>query len=141
MYQTAMRYPSTPIFDQLFSAINSGSHTHTKTESKWIPAVDLKEREDSYLVSADLPGISPDQISIEVDNGTLLIAGKRKFEDPQDKESYRRVERQFGAFKRSISLPEDAAIDQISAKNEHGVLEIVIPKMEEKRAKKIQITH
>lgn len=92
------------------------------------PPVDIVETKDSYELRAELPGFAPDEINIEVDKGVLSITGEREFKEEKEDENYRRVERSYGRFSRSFSLPESVDAEAISADVEHGVLTVKLPK-------------
>ena len=107
--------------------------------SDWTPAVDIKETESEFLIRADIPGVNPDDIDVHMENGMLTIKGERKSETKDEREGYKRIERHRGTFYRRFSLPDTANADKISAKSNHGVLEITIPKQEKAQARKIQV--
>ena len=106
---------------------------------RWAPAVDLFEREDSLVLKADLPGLSEQDVQIEVRDTVLTISGERTadFEDKQN--GYYRVERSFGSFSRALTLPEGVDAGKIAASFDNGVLEITIPKPEERKPRRIEI--
>jgi HSP20 family protein len=106
---------------------------------RWLPAMDLVEADGSYVLRADLPGLSQDDVSIELDERVLTISGERKSEHESSKDGYRRVERAFGSFKRSVTLPEGVDPEAISAGFENGVLEVSIPKPTARVPRKIEI--
>jgi HSP20 family protein len=108
--------------------------------AEWAPAVDIKEEADKFVLQADLPGVKPEEIDISMEEGVLTIRGEKKTEANTEKEGYKRVERTHGSFYRRFSLPDTANPDAISAKSNHGVLEIVIPKREAVQPKKINVT-
>jgi HSP20 family protein len=108
--------------------------------AEWAPTVDIKEEADKFVLQADLPGVKPEEIDVSMEEGVLTIRGEKKTEANIDKEGYKRVERTFGSFYRRFSLPDTANPDAISAKSNHGVLEIVIPKREAVQPKKINVT-
>ncbi len=105
----------------------------------WKPAVDIRETETSTLISADLPGVKKEEISINVEENTLILSGERKDELEVDKDKYYRKERYFGKFKREFSLPASINHEKINADFKDGVLTIEIPKPEEKKPKSIAI--
>lgn len=109
--------------------------------SAWVPAVDIKEEDDRFVIRADLPGVSPDDIDITMEKGVLTIKGERKHEAEEDKEGYHRIERAYGTFMRRFSLPENVDADKISASTKDGVVELVLPKAveEEDQPKKITV--
>jgi len=108
--------------------------------AEWAPAVDIKEEADKFVLQADLPGVKPEEIDIRMEDGVLTIKGEKKTEAKTEREGYKRVERTYGSFYRRFSLPDTANPDAISAKSNHGVLEIVIPKREAVQPKKINVT-
>ena len=106
---------------------------------RWAPAVDLIEREDSLVLKADLPGLSEDDVQVEVRDGVLTISGERKAEHEDKQNGYYRVERSFGRFSRSLQLPEGVDADRIGASFENGVLQVTIPKPEQRQPRRIEI--
>ena len=105
----------------------------------WLPAVDLKEEEGRYLLAVELPGIKREDIEIHLENGILTIRGERRFEKESQKENYHRIERAYGKFSRTFSLPTRVNAEAIAATYCDGVLEVVVPKAEESKPKKIAI--
>jgi HSP20 family protein len=106
---------------------------------RWAPAVDLIERDDSLVLKADLPGLTEDDVKIEVRDAVLTIAGERKAEHEDKQNGYYRVERSFGRFSRSLQLPDGVDADRIAAAFEKGVLEVTIPKPEQRQPRRIEI--
>src|SRR5690606_31105801 len=106
--------------------------------SDWIPAVDVRELEDRYLIIADVPGVLPEDIEINMDNGILSIAGTRQG-DAQGSALLRRAERPQGHFHRRFSLPESVDAAAIGARCRHGVLEITIPKLAREKPRRIKV--
>ena len=97
--------------------------------SSWTPAVDITEETERFVISADVPGVNPDDIEITMDKGVLTIKGERKLESSEESAyGYRSVERAHGSFYRRFSLPDTADTESISASGKNGVLEVVIPK-------------
>ena len=109
------------------------------TMRRWMPAMDLVETGDSFVLRADLPGLSEEDVQIEVEERVLTISGERKAEHTDSKEGYHRVERAFGAFSRSLTLPEGVNAEAVTANFAKGVLEVRIPKPEERKPRKISI--
>ena len=110
--------------------------------SDWAPAVDIKEKADYFLVLADVPGVSPEDIEVTMENGMLSIKGERQEEHTEEKEGYKRTERSFGSFHRRFSLPDSANPEGITAKSRNGSLEIIVPKQEEVSAsRRIAVEH
>lgn len=115
--------------------------THGEAEGTgktWAPVVDILEGENDLIVRAELPGVSREEIDIEVTSESLTIRGERKI-DEQSKDKYLRVERAYGPFQRSFSIGVPVQSDKVKAAYRDGVLEIVVPKAEEVKPKKIQI--
>lgn len=107
--------------------------------SDWVPAVDIKETEKEFIIHADIPGVDSDDIDVHMEDGMLTIKGERESETKEEREGYKRIERQRGSFYRRFSLPDTANADKISAKSKNGVLEITIPKQEKAQARKIEV--
>ena len=120
------------VFDAFFG--------HTDQGRRWVPPVDLVEAEDHFVLKADLPGLSDGDVNIEVQDGTLTISGERKAEHEQREKGWYRIERSFGRFSRSLSLPDGVDPDRIQASFSHGVLEVRIPKPEQRRPRRISIS-
>jgi HSP20 family protein len=117
----------------------SRSGTDTAATAEWIPAVDIKEEAGRYILWADLPGVSPDNIEIMMENGVLTLKGERQTEATVRREGLKRVERVYGSFYRRFSLPDTADADGITARCKNGVLEISIPKKAAIQPKKITV--
>lgn len=107
--------------------------------SDWVPAVDIRELQDRYVIDADLPGVAPEDIDIHMEEGMLTIRGTRKTEASSEEGGARRVERAVGSFFRRFSLPDTADAENISARSENGVLQISIPKQEKVKPRRIQV--
>ena len=105
----------------------------------WAPALDISERKDAYLVTVELPGVEADDLEITLEDGLLTIQGERHFAHDSSEQQFHRVERRYGAFRRSITLPAHVMADGIQASAEDGVLQILVPKMEEATPKRIQV--
>jgi HSP20 family protein len=106
----------------------------------WVPALDIAERSDAYLVTVELPGIKLDDLEITLEDGLLTIQGERQFTSESSEEQYHRVERSSGAFRRSITLPAHVMADAVEASMEDGVLRILVPKAEDAKPTRIQVT-
>ena len=105
----------------------------------WTPAVDIYENNDSVVVKAELPGVERDQISVEVKDGILSLRGERKFEKEVKEESYHRIERLYGTFHRSFTLPSSVDGEKVTARMKDGVLQVDLPKKEQAKPKQIKI--
>lgn len=109
--------------------------------SDWAPAVDIKEEDNRYLITADIPGVKPDAIDVHMEDGILAIKGERESKTEEERDNYKRIERNYGVFYRRFTMPDNADAEKISAKSEHGVLEVSIPKKEAAQARKISVKH
>lgn len=124
---------------RLFNTLLSGGDNAGGEIQRWTPAMDLVEREDHFLLKADLPGMSEEHVQIEVHDSTLRISGKREAEEEQTERGWYRMERSFGSFSRSLTLPEGVNADAIAASFDKGVLEVRIPKPEERQPRRVEI--
>lgn len=107
--------------------------------AEWAPAVDIKEEADKFVIHADIPGVKPEDIEVSMEKGVLTVKGEKESESKTEREGYKRVERAYGSFYRRFSLPDTADGEAINAKCKHGVLEIVIPKREQVKPKRINV--
>jgi HSP20 family protein len=106
---------------------------------RWVPATDLVEEGDHYVLRADVPGVSEDDVKVELEDNVLTISGERKSEHEQRKNGYYRIERASGRFARSLTLPEGVDAASIKARFENGVLEVSIPKPAERKPHRVAI--
>ena len=111
----------------------------TASERRWLPAMDLVETDDHFVLRADLPGLSEEDVEIEVEDRVLTVSGERKAEHEDRKEGYHRVERAYGSFTRSLTLPEGVEADAVEATFDRGVLEVRIPKPEQRQPRRVAI--
>jgi HSP20 family protein len=125
------------LFNTVFDTPSPGNGGSTLR--RWMPAMDLVETADHFVLRADLPGMSQDDVKIEFEDGTLTLSGERKAEHESQNEGYYRVERAFGSFSRSLTLPKGVDPEAVTANFENGVLEIRIPKPEERKPRRIEI--
>jgi HSP20 family protein len=132
--QSEMNRLFNTVFDQ-----PAGSGGNANTMRRWMPAMDLVETEDHFVLRADLPGLTEDDIKIELEDGTLTVSGERKAEHESKNEGFYRVERAFGTFSRSLTLPKGVDGDAVTAGFDRGVLEVRIPKPEERKPRRIEI--
>ena len=126
------------LFDQALSRPRADDEEGL-TASTWVPAVDIFETADSIVMRAELPGVSRENIDIQVRDNTLTLKGERKFEREVKDENYLRVERSYGAFQRAFSLPTLIQQDTIKAVFKDGVLEVTMPKAVEAKPKQVKI--
>lgn len=122
--------------DRIF---NTSPDVYTETAASWVPSVDIKEEKDAYVLVADVPGVDPKDIDISLEDGVLMVKGERKDERADEGEGYTRTERVYGNFYRRFTLPDTADAENISAKTEHGVLKLRIPKKEKALPKRITV--
>ena len=127
------------MLDRAVSGAEDGSNVVT---SRWTPAVDIKENSERFVITADIPGVEPEDIEVTMNDGVLTIRGERKLETQEEGDNgYRRVERVYGSFYRRFTLPDTADAEAISANGKHGVLEVVIPKRAALQPKRIAVSH
>jgi HSP20 family protein len=125
------------LFSTFFDAPTTGGNGGAGR--RWIPAMDLVETEEHYVLTADLPGLSQEEISLEFDGDVLTLSGERKSEHTERKEGFYRLERATGSFSRTLTLPEGVDPDAVTATFDKGVLEVRIPKPEQRKPKKVSI--
>jgi len=123
------------LFNTFFDTPTAGNGT----VRRWIPAMDLVEAEDHFVLKADLPGLSEEDVHIDVEGDVLTVSGERKAEHEDKREGYVRVERSYGSFRRSLTLPEGVDAEAVSASFDRGVLEVSIPKPEQRKPRRVAI--
>lgn len=106
----------------------------------WVPAVDVRESDESFLFTAELPGLSKEEVSITLEDNVLTLAGERRFDQDESKNEFRRIERSYGRFTRSFTLPNDVDNDKVEAKYGDGLLTVIVPKTEKSKPRKIEIS-
>jgi HSP20 family protein len=134
---TTLQNEMNRLFNTVFETPTPGNGGGTLR--RWMPAMDLVETPEHFVLRADLPGMTQDDVKIEFDDGTLTVSGERKAEHESKNEGYYRVERAFGSFSRSLTLPQGIDPEAVTANFEHGVLEVRIPKPEERKPRRIEI--
>ena len=141
---TLMRYsqPNRNMMSKRFSDIMDEffNDAVSARRDSFVPSIDVSETDDKFLISAELPGMSKDDININLENNRLSISGERSFEKEDKGKKYHRVETKYGSFERSFQLPDNVDQDSISASYENGLLEISIQKSEEEVKKQIEIS-
>jgi HSP20 family protein len=125
--------------NRLFNTVFDSPGGNGGTLRRWMPAMDLLETGDHFVLRADLPGMGEEDVNIELEDSTLTISGERKSEHESSDEGYYRVERASGAFHRSLSLPKGVDPEAVTASFDRGVLEVRIPKPEARKPRKIEI--
>jgi HSP20 family protein len=124
------------LFDTFFQGRGGGASNGSR---RWIPPMDLAETDSEFVLRADLPGLDEDDLDIEIKDNVLRISGEREAEREERGEGYHRVERAFGRFSRALDLPEGIDADAVTARFDRGVLEVRVPKPEERQPTKVQI--
>ena len=132
--QSEMNRLFNTFFDTPTTSANGGGGVR-----RWVPSMDLVETEDQFVLRADLPGLSEEDVSIELEDNVLTVAGERKAEHEDKREGFYRMERSFGQFRRSLTLPDGVDPDGIAATFDKGVLEVRIPKPEERKPRRVAI--
>jgi HSP20 family protein len=107
--------------------------------SAWTPAVDIAEHDNDYIVKVELPGVAKDDVKITLESNILTVRGEKKHEKETKEENYHRVERSFGSFQRSFTLPTTVKSDKIDAVYKDGILTVSLPKAEEAKPKQIEV--
>ena len=125
--------------NRLFDSFFQGRQANGTTGRRWIPAMDLVETEGHLVLRADLPGMDEDDLDIEIKGGVLTVSGERKSEHESKSEGFYRVERAFGRFSRSLSLPDGVDAGKVEANFDRGVLEVKIPKPEQTKPHRVEI--
>jgi HSP20 family protein len=124
--------------DQMFGQTNEQSDSAIAT-CAWVPAVDIKEETQQFVIEADIPGVEPKDIEISMENGVLTLKGDRQSITQNDSQNYKRVERTYGSFYRRFSLPDTADPEKVTASGKNGVLQITLPKRELAQPRKITV--
>ena len=133
---TTLQNEMNRLFGSVFDAPAPGNGS---TLRRWMPAMDLLETDSHFVLRADLPGMSEEDVNIEVEERVLTVSGERKAEHKESKDSFQRIERAFGSFSRSLTLPDGVDAEAVSASFDRGVLEVQIPKPEQRKPRKISI--
>jgi HSP20 family protein len=105
----------------------------------WVPAINILEREDAMVITADLPGLSAEDVEVTVEEGTLSLRGERRLEEAGEGEIYHRVERLYGVFERTFTLPNSIDVDKIEARFNNGEMVLTLPKREESKPRSVKI--
>ena len=140
--QAQGRDPVRQMFDRLFEGSlfpNSERDDSSVVTSQWAPLVDIREEPDRFVLYADIPGVDPQDIEVQMDRGLLTIKGERRANFGGDAGRFSRIERLHGTFHRRFALPDSADPDGIQAHGDQGVLQVVIPKRPESKPRRIQV--
>jgi HSP20 family protein len=135
---TTLQNEMNRLFSTFFDPADSGG-TNGAPLRRWVPPMDLVEADDHFVLRADLPGLGPDDVNLEVEDNVLTLSGERRAEHESKGEGYYRVERSSGHFRRSLTLPEGVDLEHIAANFDKGVLEIRIPKPEQRQPRRVAI--
>jgi HSP20 family protein len=128
------------IFEEAFRANRRADSEEDYALAAWAPAVDIYEQDGNIVLKAELPGVDPKDVDVRVENNVLTLRGERKLDSDVKKEGYHRVERAYGSFGRSFTLPTVVDTEKIKAEYKDGVLRLTLPKREEAKAKQISIS-
>ena len=129
-------FPFDRVFDEFWGRAPEAAATATDV---WAPRVDIREEKDAVLLSAELPGVSKDDLKIELENGVLTLSGEKKAERTENENGFYRSERVYGAYQRSFRVPETVDAERISAGYANGVLTLTLPKRPEAAPRKIAV--
>ena len=110
------------------------------SKNAWVPALDIRETEDRFEVTVDLPGMRSGDVEVTFEDGTLTIRGQREFTREEGEGQYHRIERSYGSFARSVRLPRVADAERIEASFDNGVLTVLVPKRDEAKPRTIEVT-
>jgi HSP20 family protein len=135
---TSIQSEMNRLFNTFFDTPTTGNGAGNGLR-RWIPAMDLVETDEHFVLKADLPGLTEADVNVEVEDNVLILSGERKAEHEDKREGYVRVERAFGSFRRSLTLPEGIDPEAVQASFDNGVLEVRIPKPEERKPRKVAI--
>jgi HSP20 family protein len=125
--------------NRMFDSFFRGTLSDTDELTAWSPSVDIAERENDCVVKVELPGVSKDDVRITLQDNTLTIRGEKKQEKESKESNYHRVERSYGSFQRTFTLPTAVRADKVDASYKDGILSITLPKAEEAKAKQIEV--
>ena len=137
---TSLQSEMNRLFNTFFDTPTTTGGNGGGAARRWVPSMDLVETEEHFILRADLPGLTEADVSIELEDNVLTVAGERKVEHEEKKEGFYRMERSFGQFRRSLTLPEGVDAEKIAATFDKGVLEVRIPKPEERKPRRVAIS-
>lgn len=129
-----------PDFDQMMAGFfRPVGELPTTQRAGWVPAVDLEETDEAFVVEAELPGLKKDDVEVTFIDGMLTLSGERKFEEEKEEKNYRRLERRYGSFSRSFNLGRQVDGDNVKAAFKEGMLSVTVPKKEAIKPRSIEI--
>ena len=127
------------LFDEMLGRGLWRTSEERPLRGSWVPAINILEREDSMVITADLPGLRAEDVEVTVEEGTLSIRGERKLEEAAEGETYHRVERLYGVFERTFTLPNSVDVGKIEARFSNGEMLLTLPKREESKPRSVKI--
>jgi len=136
---TNLSYRMERLFDEMLGRGLSRTSEERPLRGSWVPAVNILEREDAVVITADLPGLEAEDVEITVEEGTLTIRGERKLEEAAEGETFHRVERLYGSFERTFTLPNSVDVEKIEARSANGEMVLTLPKREESKPRSVKI--
>jgi len=128
------------VFDESLRGMARPGEEDWALGGSWAPPVDIYEHEGNIVLKAELPGVDPKEVDVRLENNVLTLRGERKFERDEEKDSYHRIERAYGTFSRSFRLPTNVDTGSAKAAFDNGILTIELPKSEEARPRKLEIS-
>ena len=134
-----LRHRMDRLFNQMLNTPWSPAQTEDVTNRGFLPAVDIRETDDALVLTAELPGLTKEDVNITLENNVLTLAGERSFEKESKGETFHRIERSYGAFSRSFTLPANVKTEKVEALFGDGLLQVTLPKVEESKPRKIEI--
>jgi HSP20 family protein len=127
------------LFDEMMGRTFRRAVDEGGVRGSWAPAVDILEKKDAIVIRADLPGFKAEDVEVTVDNGVLTIRGERKFEEASQGATYHRVERSFGLFERTFTLPNSVDVSKVEARFKDGEMNVNLPKREELKPRSVKV--
>ena len=135
------RDPIYSFVDRFFNEFaGSGASLSESADTGWVPAMDIVENENAFVATADLPGLTKDDIDLSLEDGVLTVSGERRFEHSEGEGKFRRIERSYGRFTRSFTVPQGIDQEKLKAEFDNGVLTLTLPKSEIAKSRKISIS-
>ncbi len=140
MSSEIMKFPNFSILkDEMNKLLESFFEKGGSSRANWLPLMDISETNENLIIKAEVPGVESKDIDISITGDTLTIKGEKKSEKEEKSKNYHFVERKYGAFSRSVTLPVSVKTDQIKAEYKNGILEVSLPKIEKSEVKKIPV--
>lgn len=136
---TSLQSEMNRLFSSFFEPSAARPAAGGETARRWSPAMDVVERDDHYVLRTDVPGVREEDIAVELDGNVLTVSGRRQAEHDEDRKGFHRVERVYGEFSRSLTVPDGVDADKIEASYDRGVLEVRVPKPEQAKPRRVAI--